>query len=487
MAIKNSFKTEDSFLEKISIGTCGAAKTIEILTKAGHDPIELERGALNNRIWRDIKIKRIRVPDILCLKSGRRVESRAKTKLEISMSHSPSNQDRGWDAGLTDDDWISFVKCEKIGAGPTEWKASDNVQFFTVHSLRQAFKKKQVIQETPKGIQEGSEIRLTWPSAIAKDDGKIIEINKKRIQYKRKKDGRTISLSLKKRGIALNPLVKTGDDITADQFIASVAEPINNIKPKDKITTGFYITKLDSLILSERFAAAKALGFFSDRKAIPKLLQRVKDSKEHIYIRLEAAATLVKLGDEEQLKFLKDLLDDSYFENRLETVIVLSELKTKSAINILTEIVFNSEQPIEVMAGAAWALGETKSPVVVTSLIKAFDIQELRIKEDAAKSLLKIGSNAVVKDLIDALQNSNEDVRAGAAWSLSQINELDVKELSSKLKNDESRKWVAWILGHKDKDKVEKRLNDLKNQDPEVYFAATVLWTALNSWISNLK
>lgn len=486
MAIKKSFKTEESFLEKISIGTCGAAKTIEILAKAGHKPIELERGALNNRIWRDIKIKRIRVPDILCLKSGIRVESRAKTKLEISMSHSPSNQDRGWDAGLTDDDWIAFVKCEKIGKGPTDWKASDNVQFFTVHSLKQAFKKKQVIQEAPKGTQEGSEIRLTWPSAIAKDDGNIIEINKKRIKYKRKKDGRTISLSLKKRGIALNPLVKIGDDITANQFIASVAEPINHIKPKNKITTDFYVAKLDSLILSERFAAAKALGFLEDRKAAPKLLQRVQDSKEHIYIRLEAAATLVKLGSEEQLKFLKELLDDSYFENRLETVIVLSELKTKSAINILMEIVFNSEQPTEVRAGAAWALGETKSPIVASTLIKAFDTQEIRIKEDAAKSLLKIGGKAT-KDLITALQNSSEDVRAGAAWSLSRINELDIQELSSKLKNSESRKWVAWILGHKDKNQVEKKLNNLKDQDPEVYFAATVLWTALNSWISSLE
>lgn len=178
MAIRKSFKTEESFLEKISIGTCGAAKTMEVLASAGHEPIELERGALNNRIWRDIKIKRIRVPDILCLKSGRRVESRAKTKLEIAMSHSPTNQDRGWDAGLSDDDWIAFVKCEKIGESPTDWKASNNVQFFTVLSLREAFKKKRVIQENPKGIQEGSEIRLTWPSAVASEDGEIIEINR---------------------------------------------------------------------------------------------------------------------------------------------------------------------------------------------------------------------------------------------------------------------------------------------------------------------
>jgi HEAT repeat protein len=426
------------------------------------------------------------VPDILCLKSGIRIESRAKTKLEISMSHSPSNQNRGWDSGLSDDDWIAFPKCDKVGESPTDWKASDNVQFFTVLSLREAFKKKQVIQEAAKGTQEGSEIRLTWPSAVANNDGVVTEIKGEKIKYKRKSDERIISIALRRRNIVLKPLVKVGDNIVSNQFIASVVEPVKSVELKTDIGSDFYIKKLDSLILSERFAAAKALRFLGDNKAIPKLINRVNDNKEHIYVRLEAAATLVKLGNEDKFEFLKQLLEDSYFENRLETVIVLSELKTQTSIGMLTNVIFNDSQPVEVRAGAAWALGEIKNSYVVSALIKAFDTQELRIKEDAAKALLKVGGKAV-KNLLDALQNSREDIRAGAAWSLSRINELDIRDLSSKLQNTEIRKWVAWILGHKSRDEVENKLNGLKEKDPEVYFAATVLWTALNSWIVRLE
>lgn len=239
-------------------------------------------------------------------------------------------------------------------------------------------------------------------------------------------------------------------------------------------------------MLSERFAAAKALGFLGNEKAMPLLVGRLNDVQEHIYVRLEAAATLIKLEQAGYLAFLEQLLKDTYFQNRLETVIVLSELKTKSAINLLTKVIFDDEQPVEVRAGAAWALGETKNAAVSETLIKAFDVQEVRIKEDAARALLKIGGKTV-EELLGALQNDSADIRAGAAWSLSRIKELDIKDLVSKLQNGESRKWVAWILGYKNRDEVETKLKNLKDKDPGVYFAATVLWTALKSWISDLE
>lgn len=87
MANRRSFKSDVSFLEKISIGATGTKKVFENLKSLGHAPIELERGSMSFKIWKGIKIKRVRVPDILCVKCGKRVESRAKTNLAISMSH----------------------------------------------------------------------------------------------------------------------------------------------------------------------------------------------------------------------------------------------------------------------------------------------------------------------------------------------------------------------------------------------------------------
>lgn len=123
MSFRRAFKTDISFLEKISAGATGTARVFEDLKEKGHVPIELERGSMSFKIWKGIKIKRVRVPDILCVKCGKRVESRAKTVLQITMSHSFSDPERGWDFGLTDDDFIAFVKCSKSGERPIDWKA----------------------------------------------------------------------------------------------------------------------------------------------------------------------------------------------------------------------------------------------------------------------------------------------------------------------------------------------------------------------------
>lgn len=99
-----SFKTDESFLEKISLGAIGTQQVFKKLVELGHQPIELERGSMNYKIWKKIKIKRIRVPDIICVDNGIRIESRAKSKLEITMSHSLNDPARGWDADLKNED-----------------------------------------------------------------------------------------------------------------------------------------------------------------------------------------------------------------------------------------------------------------------------------------------------------------------------------------------------------------------------------------------
>ena len=68
-----SFKTDESFLEKISIGAIGTQQVFSVLRQLGHQPIELERGSMNYKIWKKFKIKRIRVPDILCVDNGIRL------------------------------------------------------------------------------------------------------------------------------------------------------------------------------------------------------------------------------------------------------------------------------------------------------------------------------------------------------------------------------------------------------------------------------
>lgn len=151
------FKSHESFLEKISIGAIGTRSVFDDLNKQGHQPIELERGSMSFKIWKNIKIKRLRVPDILCIHCGKRVESRAKTKLEITMSHSTADPNRGWDFGLDDSDYVALVRCVKIGERPIDWQAVGQVQYVLVADLRRAYRLGNVVQERPKGAQEGFE------------------------------------------------------------------------------------------------------------------------------------------------------------------------------------------------------------------------------------------------------------------------------------------------------------------------------------------
>ena len=50
MANRRSFKTDESFLEKLAIGAIGARAVFESLKLQGHLPIELERGSMNHKI-----------------------------------------------------------------------------------------------------------------------------------------------------------------------------------------------------------------------------------------------------------------------------------------------------------------------------------------------------------------------------------------------------------------------------------------------------
>jgi len=57
MALRNSrsFKSDESFLEKISIGAIGTKRVYDDLTSKDHRPVELERGSISFKIWKAIK------------------------------------------------------------------------------------------------------------------------------------------------------------------------------------------------------------------------------------------------------------------------------------------------------------------------------------------------------------------------------------------------------------------------------------------------
>lgn len=478
-----SFKTDESFLEKISIGAIGTQQVFSALRKLGHQPIELERGSMNYKIWKKFKIKRIRVPDILCVDNGIRIESKAKTRLEISMSHSTSDPNRGWDFGMKDNDYVALVVCEKFGGNPIDWRADHLVQFISIKELRKAATTDQVIFIKVKGAQEGFEARINWPASLASSEGIVTEIDKT-IKYKTV-EGKTKWVGLSKGRKTLSPLVKVGDKVFPNQILASVIKAQQTI-PKLNVNADFFLNNLSSLILSDRYAAAKALNYFNEPKVVSALKTKIGIAEEDIYVKLEAAASLARLGHEEGYNFIKTLLKNPYLGNVLESVIVLAEIKTTTACEMLCDILLDETFDAEIRAGAAWGLGEQQNKSALKAVVTSFNSVETNIKIEAARALAKLTKN-FSNDILKSFENATLIEMPGIAWALTKSTTLTLDQLISNLKDLDSRHWVSFIIGTHGAEKYIVEIEKLKKKDPEVYFAVTLLWKLMTSWTHDLK
>lgn len=468
------------------MGAIGTITVLEDLRRQEHSPIELERGSTSFKIWKNIKIKRIRVPDILCLDCGRCIECRTKTKPEISMSHSQADPERGWDYGLNDSDRIAFVVCSKKSDKPTDWDPVGPVQYVSVGDLRRSQRAGRAVLTSPKGAEEGFEIRMIWPSTSASTEGIISTIQDSRIQYKRRKDNRTISLRLSKKGVMMTPLLGIGDEVLQNQVLGSVVLVSMEFLCDKKANIDHYVRLFSSASLSNRYTATKALGFFDSRQVKTSLVERMEDSGEHVYVRLEAAAGLARQGNTQGYNFMDEYLSDDYLQNRLESVIVLAEIDRPDSCKILINTLLDKKQHPEIRAGAAWSLGELRNKAGLEALIESFGEVDEAIRAEAARALAKLAQR-FTPEIIEEFAKAGPEALPGLSWALSKTGRFSVSDMLRLLASDDARRWVAYIIGTQDQERYIYQIEQLSRKDPEVYFAVTVLWKVMTSWIWGLE
>jgi hypothetical protein len=489
--VATNFKSDDSFLRKLAVGAAGTNATIEQLTNMGFSPIELERGSTGFKIWKKIKIKRVRVPDILCLKTGLRFESRGKTKPEISMSHSLKDPRRAWDAGMRDDDHVSIVVFEQSAKSPIDLKLISPVQFVSVKDMRDAFVAKRVSITKPKGVEEGSEIRVVWTSAIANQRSTVSEVSPTRIRMTPVIAGRsqTVQLSRKKGAILLEPQVRVNDTVEANQLIAATV-PVNlTLACPPGVDEAHFVGKLASINLTERYAAAKALRYRGYTTARSALEDRMNHAEEDIYVQLEAAAALAAYDHTAGWAFMETKLRstvlDVPLETQLETLIVVSEIPTPRSESLLVEVLRDPSRDEELRAGAAWALGQFATAYSATALVDTFNSTAVDVKSEAARALLKI-TGPQIGHVVELLKTCDPSRRDGISWVLARSGGFSPQDI---LRNadDNLRRWVSFIVGHGKDRFAETDVDAICKADPEVYFAASVLWQILASWIDGLN
>lgn len=487
----NNFKSDDSFLRKLTVGAAGTNATIDRLKAMGFNPIELERGSTGFKIWRKIKIKRIRVPDILCLNTGLRFESRGKTKLEISMSHSLTDPKRAWDAGMRDDDFVSIVVFVQSVGSAVDLRQVSPVHFIGVRDMRHAFAAGQVSISQPKGFEEGSEIRVIWRCAAANHRSVVSVVEDGRINLTPGPEARRQSIQLNRSQgkTILLPQVTMGDTVDAQQIVASIVPVKIELQCPKPVCEDYFVNKLASVNLSERYAAAKALRYRGYTTAKSVLESRMIDADEDIYVQLEAAAALAAHDEPSGWEFMENKLRSAVMtvplETQLETVIVVSEIPKNRSEQLLIDVLRDSQRSDELRAGAAWALGQFASHTAATALVDTFNSSPLEIKVEAARALLRI-AGPQVPHLVDLLKSGEPTTRDGLSWVLARIGKFNPSDIVIGA-DEHLRKWLGYVVGYAKDKLVQSDVETLCKTDPEVYFAASMLWQILASWVNDLK
>ena len=346
------FRVDATFLRFITMAALTSRRVMELMVDAGLQPIELERHASATEIW-STKVKRLRVPDLLCVKTGQRVEVRARSELKIRMTDAPGCETRRWFTGLRPDDLVAFVHCPMDRA---RLVPAHGAEFFRVRDL-QAVPESATKLEPPVSTSSNAECFRTWPSIVPTQSGLVTGVTADTL-HTLLDDGKEQAYALD----GMTPYVQPGERFSARcQFIAGLPERAS----LDEVSgQGWDPRLLLEGDLLDQYVAAKALETVGWSKDVA-LLERLYECAGDPRVSLESAGSMAKLGARDGLR---RLLQEVRFPRidylRMEAVLLLSELNDTPLRNeaaaalaeIATEVGFAGQ---EIRQAAIWGLGRT--------------------------------------------------------------------------------------------------------------------------------
>lgn len=453
------FKADTSFLRFLTMGAKGVHQTMNQLAGIGFQPIELERYCGSNKIWAT-KVKRLRLADILCVKTGLRVEVRAKSDLKIRMSDAPANPDRVWDAGLRDTDLVAFIACFDAAEGPTP---SAEAMFFTVESLRKSVHLSKLGR--PKSASEGAERDRTWPATVPSRDGRVLELTPTKIVAEMFATGDQPS---RNQSYALNgksAYVRPGDTFKGEaSFLSGGPSSMANLSVYLKqIYDPFAALQSGNAV--DRYAAVKSFPHRQDdpskiRPAIEQFIPKEPEDR----VKLEAAGSAASYGSSLGQDTIGEFVwtDKHSSELRMEAVLILTELGDgKFARDTLKAIATHPNfAGDELRQAAVWGLGKAGmkayedllpfirdpeenvvlhaiagfgtdvSDIVIASLVHELIHGDDRTAPTASETLRHIGTEAVLHALIKA----HDDTPAARSWILATLGRMPPDMIREKLK-----------------------------------------------------
>lgn len=154
------------------------------------------------------------------------------------------------------------------------------------------------------------------------------------------------------------------------------------------------------------------------------------------------------------------------------------------AADLLRRTLSKADEHPDVRAAAAWSLGEIGLRENIDALVDSFGALEPEIRIEAARALAKL-AREFRGTVVASFPASAEAKRPGIAWALAHAN-VRIPELLPALVDDDARQWIAYMVGWQDPAAMLPEIDALRARDAEVYFAVTVLWKILGSWIRDL-
>lgn len=467
------FKEDADFARYLTMGAVGtAAIARDLRARYGHRPIELERYAMANKVWA-VKMKRMRIPDLVCTRCGRRVESKGKTKLEVKLSDS-ATEGREWSAGgMRDDDVFGFVRVDNRAR-----QAVGTPAYFTRKALAAAIG--QVRRGGRKAASEGSEADLAWPAWVPTADGTLVGLENDEVIYTSPDDKRRKywqSRSWPERHLYL----AAGDEFTAGStIVAGVVEPITDLQCPGE--TWDIAADLRAVDPTDRYAAVTAAAVAGASDLTAALEAIANDDGEDWRIQLEATASLARLDDADRWiepiqRIATDIERDE--AEQMEAIFILSEIPAPEAADALVAVAAPElGRHEEVRAAAVWCLG-TGACAEPERLLEFTTDSDDRVALHAAAAIQTL-SDEIVETLRAWLRDS-EPRRASVAAALL-AHHGQVKALvAAATEGGTASLWALRALGDLSPGEVQREAGDDLTSD--IQEALAPLWIQHQDWL----
>lgn len=435
------FKEDAEFARSISMGATGTAAVARHLREQhDHQPIELERYAMGNKVWQT-KVKRLRLPDLLCVACGRRVESRAKSDLGIVLSDSDAPGREWFAGGMRAEDLYAFIRADLSSFPPAVGKPV----YFTSSALHDAFPHaKRTARKAPS---RGAEISLVWPSWVPERSGWFRGINSKGSIVLEFDNGRRYSYWQWREWPIRRTYMEVGARIEAgDTMVAGVVERPGPVTCPGAVWDVEADLQADDA--TTLYAAVKAAGVLGDERLQDALVAIAKREGTDWRVRLETFASLARLDPAAWTKPIATIALDPGCpqEERMEAVFVLSEIPTEEATSGLAEVAAlgDGEEVTELRAGAVWGLGRGVRPR--PDLLLPFAVDPVDLVGMHAIVAFQGIPDELLPTLVEWLHASEDRKAATGAWLLAQHEQVPALLMAVEA-GGRARLWALQALG----------------------------------------